>query len=73
MIDRLWKIEIYCRGVGTNLKLGGPNIDIQGGPYFTKNWLGPTICFALFPPSPYPYYAPALVKYQMAIPSVHNM
>ena len=60
----------FCRGVGTILKVGRPDIDVgKVGPYPPKKWGGPAICFALFspksgggpgPPSPYPYYAPGV-------------
>ena len=56
-----------CRGVGTILILGGPNIDIQGTPLSYKKLVVPNYIFCfistkywvgLGPPSPYPYYAP---------------
>ena len=41
----------HFRGVGTILKVGGPDINIEKvGPYRPKKWGGPTICFTLFPP-----------------------
>ena len=63
-----WCRFVYaCRGVGTILKLGGPDINIQEGAFILQKLGGPNCMFCLIstkywvgpgPPSPYPDYAP---------------